>query len=171
MTTIITEFPINLDDECEGLGALIITDAQLLVRPRKVQGYPMSVKHDTSHAYGILRLGNDMGVYTTHIICKDGPSAAHQLLDRLFYAYVDGCCLELWCDARVCYIDNGEVAKVEEYGFDDGSYTMFFRVYCNVTDTEAFLATLIANETDRTVVVRPDPSDELGYNVRGFVAT
>ena len=62
---ITTEFPIDLDNNQEGLGELFITDATLLVQPRKVLGqYPASVPHDTVHSYDILRLGNDMGEYT-----------------------------------------------------------------------------------------------------------
>jgi len=168
MTT--TEFPVDLNNDDEGLGTLFISDASLLVRPRKVPGqYPASVPHDTVHSYQILCLGNDMDEYQWHIIYKGDPRAAHQLLDRVFYAYVDACCLQLWCDARVCYIVDGETIKVEEYGFEDGQYTMIFNVYCGIAEdqTEDFLATLTANETDGLVVVRAD-SSELGYNVRGF---
>lgn len=170
MTT--TEFPIDLETNDEGLGTLFITDAALLVRPRRVPGqYPASAKHDSAHAYGILNLGNDMGQYQWHIICHADPRAAHQMLDRVFYAYVDACCLELWCDARVCYIVNGKTIKVEEYGFEDGNYTMIFNVYCNVAEdgTEDFLTSLTSNvaETERFVMVRPD-SSEYGYAARGF---
>jgi hypothetical protein len=166
----ITEFPIDLDAVDEGLATLFISDAALLVRPRQVPGqYPASVSHDTVHAYRVLNLGNDMDTYQWHIITGIDPRAAHKLLDRVFYAYVDGCCLELWCDARVCYIVDGETVHVEEYGFEDGQYTMIFNVYCGIAadQTEGFLATLTGNETERFLVVRPD-SSELGFNVHGF---
>lgn len=161
-----TEFPSYMDTNDEGLGTLFITDAALLVRPRRVPSqYPASVKHDTVHSYQVLNLGNDMDAYQWHIIYNGDPRAAHQLLDRVFYAYVDACCLSLWCDARVCYIVNGNTVHVEEYGFEDGQYTMIFNVYCGIAEdqTEEFLATLTADETDRFIVVRPDSSE------RGFI--
>lgn len=165
----ITEFPVNLDVEGKP-GSLFISDASLLVRPRTVPGqYPASVKHDTIHASQVMNLGNDRGKYQWHIIYKGDPRAAHELLDRVFYAYVDGCCLELWCDARACYIVDGATVYVRKYGFDDGQYTMVFNVYCDIAkdQTEKFLATLAANETDRFIVVRPDLS-ERGFSVHGF---
>ena len=168
MTT--TEFPINLDTDEEGIGTLIVSDAALLVQPRKVPGqYPASAPHDTVHAYNILCLGNDMGEYTTHIVSRIDPKGTHKLFDQVFYAYVDACCLQLWCEARVCYIVDGNTVHVEEYGFDDGQYRMIFKVYCGIAEdqTEEFLATLTANETDRFIVVRPN-SSEPGYSLHGF---
>lgn len=91
------------------------------------------------------------------------------MLDRVFYAYVDACCLSLWCDARVCYIVDGKTVNVEEYGFEDGQYTMIFNVYCGIAEdqTEEFLSTLTADETDCFFVVRPDSSDH-GYSLNWF---
>lgn len=167
-----TEFPINLDADGEGLGTLFITDARLLIRPGRPDQYPYSVKHDSAHAHRILCLGNDMGEYTSHIICHADPTEAHQMLDRVFYAFLDGCCLQLWCDAVVSYIVNGETVKTEKYGFYDGDYTQFINVYCNVGEdkTEYLLNTLTGEleDADRFIVVRPDAS-ELGYTMRGFI--
>jgi hypothetical protein len=166
----ITEFAIDLDADNEGLGDLFVTDAALLVRPRRIPGlYPASVAHDTTHAYEVLSLAYDMNEYQWHIISHVGPRASHQLLDRVFYAFVDACCLQQWCDARVCYIVDGKAVHVQEYGFEDGQYTLIFNVYCGITEdqTEEFLATLTADQTDRFVVVRPD-SSERGYSLRGF---
>ncbi len=154
----------------EGIGTLIVSDAALLVRPRKVPGqYPASVPHDTVHAYNILCLGNDMGEYTTHIVSRFDPKETHKLLDRVFYAFLDACCLQLWCDAFVCYIVDGKTIHVEKYGFEDGQYTMTFNVYCGIAEdqTEEFLATLTTDQTDHFIVVRPDSSDP-GYSFHGF---
>lgn len=147
------EFPINLDIDAEGLGNLIITDAQLLIRPARPSQYHQ-VPHDSAHAYGILNLGNDMGVYNWHIISHIDVRSTQRLLDRVFYAYVDGCCLQLWCDAIVDYsVDFDEVAT-KEYGFEDGEYTMRFIVHCNVPqeETEAFVAKLIRGENRGRIV-------------------
>jgi hypothetical protein len=166
----ITEFPIDLGTDNEGLGDLFIIDAALLVRPRRVPGqYPASVKHDTFHANQVLSLGNDMGAYQWHIIYQGDPRSAHRLLDRVFYAYVDAECFSLWCDARVCYIVEGNTVHVQEYGFEDGQYTMIFNVYCGISEdhTEEFLATLTASQTDRFIVVRPDSSEHV-YSLHGF---
>src|SRR5687767_4688535 len=100
--TKIDEFPVELEEE--GVGTLFITDAHVLIRPAVPGQYPASVKHDSAHANGILCLGNDRGVYTTHIICAGDLRTAHQMLDRVFYAYVDAESFSLWCDARVNYI-------------------------------------------------------------------
>ncbi len=165
-----TEFFIDPNTYEEGIGTLIVSDATMLVRPRDVTGqYPASVKHDTGHAYGILCLGNDMGLHTTHIVSRLSPEATDKLLDRVFYAFVDACCHELWCDAYVHYIVDGETVHTEEYGFVDGEYTMIFKVYCNIDDGQAenLIATLTANETHCFVVASPARS-ELGYKIRGF---
>jgi hypothetical protein len=46
---------------------------------------------------------------------------------------------------------------------------MIFNVYCSIAEgqTEEFLATLTADQSDRFVVVRPD-SSERGYGIHGF---
>jgi hypothetical protein len=168
-----TEFPINLDDDNEGLGETIITDAQVLIRPAVTGQYPGSVKHDSVHAYRVLYFGNDMDRYEWHIFSRLDPESTHRLLDRVFYAYVDACCLQLWCDARVNYVVGDEVVKTESYGFDDGQYTQHFRVHCNTEEDQvdawitAHMATL---GNDTVVVVRPD-SSEFGYSAHGFIGT
>lgn len=168
----VIEYPIDLDTatDSRATGSVIISDARLLIRPAVPGQYPASVKHDSAHAYRILDLGNDMSIYYQwHIICQEDPAAAHELLDRVFYAYVDASCQELWCDARVCYIVDGKTVQVKEYGFDDGRYTMIFNVYCGIaTDrAEELIAALSAKQTDNYVVIRPD-SSELGFGVQGF---
>ncbi len=165
----LTEYPLETETAEEGIGPLIVTDAQLLVRPRKVPGqYPESVSHDTIHAYEILCLGNDMGQYEIHIVSQLYTDEAHKLLDRVFYAFIDACCLELWCDARVNYIVDGETIRFHEYGFEDGQYTLYINVYCGVSEdkTEDFLELLMASQTERFVVVRSDESGS-GYRLSG----
>lgn len=168
MTT--TESALDFSTLTEGMCMLIVSDAALLVQPRKVPGqYPASVPHDTIHAYNILSLGNDMGTYSTHIVSRTGPNETHKLLDRVFYAFVDACCLQLWCDAHVSYIVDGETVRTEQYGFDDGSYTMFYKVYCNVTNADAFLAHLTANvDTDEGVIVARADSSPDGFSIYGL---
>jgi hypothetical protein len=166
----ITEFTVDKNTDNVDPCTLFISDAALLVRPRVVHGqYPANVNHDTVHAYEVLDLGNDMATYQWHIVYKGDPHAAHRLLDRVFYAYIDGCCLQQWCDARVCYIVNGKTVRVVEYGFEDGSYTLVFNVYCGIAgdNTEEFLASLTAAETGRFIVVRPG-SSENDYSLHGF---
>lgn len=170
MTT--AEFLIDLDEDNEGVGTVIITDAQLLllVRPAVSRQYPPSVKHDSTYAYRILNLGNDMGMYYQwHIICQGDPRTAYQLLDRVFYAYVEACCLALWCDANACYIVDGKTVLVKGYGFKDGQYTMVFNVYCGIAkgQTEEFVAALTADQADNFVVIQPDSSAQ-GFSVHGF---
>jgi hypothetical protein len=174
VATTTTEFPIDLDSEAEGLGTLIVTDAQLLVRPRVPGQYRRFDHHDSSHAYGVLCLGNDgQGLETTHIVYSGSPAEAHKLLDRVFHCFVDSCCLELGCDARAIYVVAGETVHAAEYGWDDGSYTMTFIVHCEVPEdqAEAFVDQTIAEaEEDQCfVVVRPD-SSELGYAAQGIIA-
>lgn len=167
----IFEFPIDSDTQEDGIGSLFITDSALLVRPRKVPDqYPATVNHDTEHAYRLLHLGNDMNRYMWHIIHSGDLRSAQLLLDRVFYAYVDACCLDLWCDARVCYIVDGQTVYTKDYGFYDGQYTMIFNVYCNVDPekTEEFLRALIDGQDDRFVVARSDDSSESGYKLQGF---
>lgn len=170
----ITEFAIDLDanddyDEPAGIGTLYVTDATLLVRPRRDPVQYHDIEHDANHAYQVLELGNCMDTCEWNIIYAGGVEAAHQLLDRVFHAYVDGCCRHLWCDACVYYFVGDKAVRLEEYGFEDGHYTMVFNVYCGVAgeQTEDLLDWLTTDETDRFVVVRPDGS-ELGYNARGF---
>lgn len=165
-----TEFPVDLGEDAEGIGDVFITDASLLVRPRRVPGqYPASVQHDTDHAYRLLALGYDDNKFCWHIISSFDPNRAHKLLDRVFYAFVDACCLQLWCNARVLYIVDGETARVEEYGFEDGEYTLIFKVYCGISadQTEEFLISLLEGQRDHYVVICPD-SSETGVNTRGF---
>lgn len=173
----ITEFTIDLNARDadytneHGIGTLIITDAALLVRPRRDPNqYPSSVKHDADHAYQVLSLCDGPGAYDCHILYKGGVQSAHGLLDRVFYAYLDACCFSLWCDARVYYFAGNNFARVEEYGFEDGHYSMVFNVYCDVGDDQAeeLLGILAADEKDRFVVVRPEQS-ERGFTAHGFV--
>ncbi len=142
------------------VGTLVITDAELLVRPLRLN----------ANHYNLLDLGNRGG----HILFKGDPSAAHQLLGPAFKAYVDICSREMRChaDARVSYVVDGVTAQCVLYGLDGsstrGKYTMIFDVYCNVAkeETEEFLASLTTNlETDCFIVVRPDESCELGFAV------
>lgn len=167
----ITEFAVKHKGDNEGLGTLFISDARLLVRPRKILGqYPASVKHDTIHSDYMLSLGNTMGKdQQWHIVYKGNSTIAQQQLNGVFFAYVDRCCLQRCCDARVRYIVNGTVVHVKEYGFNEGQYTMIFNVYCGIAEdqTEEFLGTLIAKEKDRFIVVRPDISI-FGYSLHGF---
>lgn len=165
-----TEFDVDLTQY--DFGALIVTDPALLIRQRVAQSteYPPHAKHDVRHANAVLRLGTS-GYDTVphHLIFKGGADEAHALLDKVFHYYVDRCCFELWCDARVSYIVNGEVARTEEYGFADGAYTLLFSVHCNVADPDAFAAELVDRSTVECVVVSPDDS-ELGYAARGYRA-
>lgn len=163
-----TEFFVDTNRYHEGVGNLIITDASLLVRPRKISGlYPASVSHDTVHAHELLNIAYD--AYTWDIISQADPGTTHQLLDRVFYAFVDACCFQQWCDARVNYIVDGKTVDKKEYGFEDGQYTLNFNVYCGIAKdrTEEFVATLTAQQTYRFVVARPDQS-KIGYSIRGF---
>lgn len=168
-----TEFTVDLDEE--GQGDVIITDARLLVQPRRVPGqYPASVGHDTGHAASILALGNDGDTPYWHIISPLSVQETDHLLDRVFYAYVDGCCLELWCDAIVSYIVNCDENFLDKrYGFEDGSYTMHFNVYCGISPDkiEEFLPEIVGClNRNRYIVVRPD-STEQGFVAQGFETT
>lgn len=167
----VIEYPIDLGTatDSSAVGSVIITDARSLIRPAVPGQQSVGVMHDSAHAYRILDLGNDMGHYQWHIVCQEDPEAAHELLDRVFCAYVDASCQELWCDARVCYIVDGKTVLVKEYGFDDGRYTMVFNVYCGIAadQTEGFIVALCADQTDHYVVIRPD-SSEPGFSVQGF---
>lgn len=168
MNTTMTEFPVDPDTDVEGLGNLFIADARLLIRPARPGQYPASVRHDSVYAYRILNLGNDMGLYDWHIISQSDPEITSRLLGQVFYAYVDACCFELWCEARVDYIVDGETVRVERYGFEDGEYMMFFNVHCNVVEDD-FMVTLMDKYVGRPVVaIRPD-SSERGYEARGFI--
>ncbi len=174
VTQTTTEFPIDLDNEAEGLGMLIVTDAQLLIRPAVPGQHYRYEQHDADHAYGVLCLGNDgQGHETTHIVFSGSPAEAHKLLDRVFHCYVDACCLELGCDARVLYLVDGETVDYHTYGWDDGHYTMTFFVHCNVpegqVETSVGRTIAEADEDQRFVVVRPD-SSELGYAAQGIIA-
>lgn len=169
----VAEFSVDLNDLYnEPVGTMIITDAKLLTRPAVPGQYPKGYSHNTAHAYQLLSLGNDNGMYQWHIICQGNTSTAHQLLDRVFSAYVQACCLQLWCDARANYIVDGKTVQTNEYGFADGQYTMTFNVYCGTAydQVDGFIATLTAGMTGKFVVVQPDVC-EPGFNIRGFAVT
>ncbi len=165
------KFTIDLDEVNEGIGQLFITDPSVLIRPAVPGQYPASVRHNSGHANGILAMGDDMGVYTTHIITSLSPEEAHKMLDRVFYAFIDACCFSLWCDARVSYIVDENIIRVEEYGFEDGEYTQRFNVHCDVPaeHTEGVLANLLDEKLECIdfVVIYSDDS-EYGYEAQGF---
>jgi hypothetical protein len=167
-----SDFPIDLADESEGLGTLIVTDARLLIQPAVPGQYPASANHDSGHAYGVLRLGNDAGRQPMHIVFSGSPARAHALLDQVFHTFVDACCFEQWCDARVFYMVEDVKADCHEYGFEDGSYTMIIYVWCNVPgdQVDPLVDGIIADALpeDRFVVIRPD-SSELGYSTQGVI--
>jgi hypothetical protein len=172
MTT--NEYEVELDTQASSDRArLFITDPSVLIRPA-VPGQYHSVKHDTARAYSILELGNSEDEYAWNIIYRDDPSAAHRLLDRVFYAFVDTACFELWCDASVNYIVNGKTVMCKEYGFEDGQYTMIFNVHCSVPpkETEAKLLELLRklprDQYINYIVVRPDAFIDGDFNARGF---
>jgi hypothetical protein len=169
-----TEFPIDLDEECEGLGTLIVTDAQLLLRPPVEGQYPSRMPFDTARVHEILDIGDLEHDTDTVIFCRSNPAEAARLLDRVFYVYLDGYCMgKVWADARVRFYLNDEVVGIQEHGFEDGNFTMNFSVICSVQEDE--VDRLIAERTgsfssdERYVVVRPD-SSESGYALNGFIA-
>lgn len=169
MTT--TESPIDSRTTEIDATTTFITDASLLIRPAVPGQYPASAAHDTAHVYRIFELGNTTSNYPAwHIFCPEGPDAAHELLDGVFNAYVDIACGSLWCDARVLYIVDGEVGKLNEYGFDDGQYTMVFNVYCNMAGSQAeeLLARLTSQQESNYIVVRPDTSNDDGVSASLF---
>lgn len=141
----------------------------MLIRPAVQGQYPARVAHDSAHAYRVLDFGNDGGNFQWHIVCQEDPAAAHALLDQIFSTYVDMCCFELWCNARVSFIAADGKTIQKQYGFDDGRYTMVFSVYCGIvpSQTEEFISGLSAGQTDSFVVVRPDSSEQ-GFSVCGF---
>jgi hypothetical protein len=168
----VIKYPIDLNTvtDSRATGSVIISDARLLLRPAVPGQSPSDMEYDSAHAYLLLDLGNDMSPhYQWHIICQGDPTAAHELLDRVFYAYVDASCLERRCDARVRYIVDGKAVQVKGYGFEASCYTMVFNVYCGIAadQAEELIATLSAKQTDSYVVIRPD-SSELGCSVQGF---
>lgn len=158
--------PFNPEQD-SNIGPLVVTDAQLLVRPRRVLNQrPAGLMHDIAHAKRILDLGNGMSRSTYHIISQQTVDATYWLLDGVFYGFVDGC-NDLWCEARVNYIVNNRVIKTNGFGLsdgEDGQYIMFFNVYCDVApdQMDAFLAQLMHDSI--YITVRPDGSED-GYAV------
>ena len=162
----------KVDPDEQGQGTLIITDASVLLRPASVAQYH-NVAHDTSHAFYVLMLGDDMGLYETHIVCHTSPEEAHKMLDRMFHAYVDGMCMSAtWFDAIVNYLDrDGNIVKREWYGMKDGNHTSVFNVYC-VGEWEQNMA-MVMERVDTTrpwIMVNKDDESEDGYTVTGFNA-
>ena len=170
------EFPAHIPDDAEGVGELVVADASTLIRPKPSdQTYPSSVSHDVSHASGILRLGNDgyQARESIHIFFEGGHTAAHRTLDRVFYAYIDACCLQLWCDARVNYWNGDVIENVEHYGFEDGEYTLIFNVYCVLDDereqmVDSLIEDRLSSPESNLLIVRKD-SSEAGYTVYNCV--
>ncbi|HSW81468.1 MAG TPA: hypothetical protein VLG40_03655 [Candidatus Saccharimonas sp.] len=170
-----TEFPIDLDDPRGIEGPVVITDSTLIIRPAVPGQYPHHAQHDTLRVTRLFDMANAMQGYPEwYIFCPLDPQAAHELLDNVFRIYVDMSCYTQWCDARVLYIVDGETVKREEYGFDDGQYTMVFHVYCgaiNDKQVEELLGKLATRQqTDYMdyIVMRPDESAKDGVNVRGY---
>ncbi len=107
-----TLFDVDLDTiEC-GIGTLFIADESLVLQDPR-----------------ILRLGNDMGRFTTHIMSASTPSMSSMLLDRVLHDFVNAACYDLWCDAYVDFMIDDMVVLTKEYGFADGSYTMRIKVH------------------------------------------
>ena len=150
---IITETKLNLADLDEFVGTLFVTDAQLIANDS-----------------GILRLGDDMGLYWTHIACQMGPHEAHRLLDKAFSEFLNACCRDLWCDAVVHYFVDEDVLLQKEYGFSDGAYTMHINVYCGEdVDVQKHLTELqdAISPQEPLIVVQPD-SSHFGFSATRF---
>lgn len=143
--------PIDPGTIEDGSGTLFIMDAEQLI--------------DDGWLLGIAN--TNMECYTVHIMFAGSPAEAHRLLDSTFHDYINDCCLQLGCDARVDYIVDGVIVMSPEYGWDDGSYSQNFRVYCNA-DTgliASVLSGLLVSANDDTplYVVRHDSSPETDY--------
>ena len=138
----------NLEDG-DGYATLLVSDPFLLT------GWPW-----------MLNVVNDnRQCYIAHIFSGTRTSlAAHHIFDSVFHDYVNGCCYNLGCDATVEYVVDDEVVMTKEYGWDDGSYSMTFRVYCR-PDVDDLLTTLLAHATEDVplVVITPDPKAEWGF--------
>lgn len=168
----VREFSIDLDDNPVGIGSLIISDARLLVRPAVPGQYPASVRHDSGHAYRVLNLAHDYDSHVCHIVFDGTPEEARKLLDRVFYAYLDVCCMELWCDAEVMYFEQGDLAFTTHHGFTDGSYTLSYYVHCNVPEAQAeelIRALVTYGDSPQYFVARPNNTSARGYTVQAPV--
>ncbi len=165
----LTETVLDPDTLEDGMGTLLITDMHLIVdveHPGSLQTF----QHWKNRAANILGLGNDMGLYTTHIISPGSASVTSRWLDNVFSDFVNACCYSLGCDAEADYIvGDGIIRRLhKEYGWDDGSYTMHLRVYCDSAGLG--LLDKLKSEVALNVpliVVSPDPS-RLGYEVHKF---
>lgn len=151
-------------------GADIVSLANAYVHPRLIadlkhgDGYATLLVTDCRILWQynwILGVVNDhQQCFTAHIVTDMTSNDAYTFLDDSFHSYVDGCCYELGCDATVEYVVDGQVVMAKEYGWEDGSYSMAFRVYCK-PDVEDLLATQLGNASRDSplIVVSPDTSD------------
>ena len=168
------EFTVDTTANNGDLGSLIITDAQLLLRPAPAGQYH-KIPYDVAHAMSILNLNEDEGAWVRHIVCHESPQEAVRLLDSVFSAYLDACCMELWCDALVNFIQDDTTVEVKHYGFDDGSYTMIFNVYCGISpsETDELVNDLITDLPDdgeyRSYVVIESDASGQGFVANGFL--
>jgi hypothetical protein len=121
----------------------------------------------------LLNVINDyQQCYTAYVVANMPVKDAHLLLDSSFSDYIRGCCYSLGCDATVEYIVDGEVVMRNEYGWDDGSYSMTFKVYCR-PDTLALLADRLSDASSDAplIVVSPDDSHEWGFSAHKSIGT
>lgn len=198
MPTMTYSNELDLTQYNVGPSALIVTDAKLLTRPAVPGQYPASVPYDSGRIRELLDYGDLDGDGTWYIVTELDVDAAHKLLDRVFYTYIDYYCMaKTWLDACVSYIGaDGTLQRMEAYGFEEGP-TLRIVVYCAgslpdpsnwnfllemVTGVipgepvaanalEDYLGTqarLLPGYDTTSVVVMRPEDDEDGFSARGF---
>jgi hypothetical protein len=150
-------------------GTLIVTNADLLIRPRVNDHSLVRAEHDVDHAFRILERGNYDGMYMWHIFTSDDADTARHKLDPVFRAYIDRCMLGgQFCDAHVMYAVDGNTIFSKGYGFEEPLFSMLFMIHCELPDTyvERDVTRIMDEASSRQnwIVVRPAES-ELGYAV------
>ncbi len=129
MTDLIYSNEFRVDCDLNGEGILLITDIDQLLFAEL--GLP------PENLCWLLNLGDTGNQDDWHITTSWSCEDAVIYLDQFFSAYVRYYCHgKIWVDAEVNFIDarTGAHVCMKEYGFDDGSETLTFNVYCNTGD-------------------------------------